>query len=137
MNKKLTLMLGVFVFSICLTSNLLAEQGSFEYAFGGTHDYKTIKTNLGTSSGGGLVGTITITKSSGDLFPIGSSGVTECLVMINRENGTVVDLKSPCQTTFTLSKSIMYMTATRKKGTTTQGGGGIGSQEITGGIQGL
>ena len=108
-----------------------AKSGSFEYVLSAITNFTAVEQLDHVVRAGKLDGTVTIIKSSGGPFEVGSSSTILGLLYL-KKSAAGIDLESPG--TFTDSSGDKwYSVARRSAGDQAVGGGGAGRQEIAGG----
>lgn len=109
----------------------MADSGTYESVTSLLTNY--VKSERGDEivTGGSSSGTTTITKSSGGLFPEGSSTLLDCIVFAKKSSAGI-DLEAPCTQTDSAGDKLFVM-AKRRAGDVTGGTSGNGTTEITGG----
>lgn len=123
--------------SVLATTALLAtpwafaDSGSYESVTSLTTDYAKSEQGEVTVTGGSSAGTQTIIKSSGGLFPEGSSTLFGCIVYA-KKSAAGLDLEASCNTTDSSGDKVFSL-AKRRVGDVTPGGGGAGTIAIQGG----
>ncbi len=115
--------------SICAA--VYADSGTYEAVASLVPQYKSMQHGDGTVTGGSSAGTSTIVKSSGAPFTEGASSSFECVVLA-KKTAAGMDLEAPCAST-DASGDKVFSVARRKEGDLSEGGGGQGSSQITGG----
>jgi hypothetical protein len=118
---------GLLVASLAGTA--LADRGSFEAAASFTTNYSKLEFAGQSITGGSIHGSATIIKSTGGLFPEGSSAVLDCIVYAKKSD-VGLDLEAPCANTDQSGDKIFYI-GTRRAGD--MKAGGEGQQELLGG----
>ncbi len=108
------------------------ESGSFRILQSYVQDYTTIEHAGGTVTAGTLVGTSTVTESSGPPFAEGVTDIAKCLVYVRTPRDGAVELEAACTVTDGAGDE-MYLLARRRDGSIAAGGGGAGVFEILGG----
>jgi len=117
--------------ALLATPSAFADSGSYEAVTSLTTDYAKSEQGEVTVTGGSSAGTQTIIKSSGSLFPEGSSTLFGCIVYA-KKSAAGLDLEASCKSTDSSGDKIFSL-AKRKVGDVTPGGGWTGTSTIQGG----
>ena len=119
------------VAALLVTPWAFADSGSYEAVTSLTTDYTKSEQGDMTVTGGSSGGTQTIIKSSGGLFPEGSSSLFGCIVYA-KKSAAGLDLEAACNSADPAGGKIFSL-AKRKVGDVTPGGGWTGASAIQGG----
>ena len=131
--------IGAVVFialgTLCATQTTVADHhvksGTYEFVLSAVTDFSAVKQLDHVVRAGTLDGTVTIIKSSGGPFEVGSSSTLSGLLYL-KKSAAGIDLESPGAIT-DFSGDTWYSVARRSVGDQAVGGGGAGLQEISGG----
>ena len=113
------------------TGIALADEGSFRLLRSLVRDYTTIDHGEVQFTGGNLVGTATVLRTSGGPFIEGAASILSCVFQA-RTSKDGIDLKAPCSMTDGEGDHL-YHVAKRSSGNMEEGGGGEGRIELLGG----
>ena len=121
--------------TLCATQTTVADHhvknGTYEFVLSAITDFTAVKQLEHVVRAGTLNGTVTIIKSSGGPFKVGSSSILSGLLYL-KKSAAGIDLESPGAITDP-SGDTWYSVARRSVGDQAVGGGGAGLQEISGG----
>ena len=107
------------------------ESGTLRIIRTYVQDYTTIDHAGGSVTGGPLEGTVTVLKSSGGPFVVGTHERITCVVYA-KSTEAGIDLDAPCTMTAP-SGDQWYTHSKRRAGNVEEGGGGPGTLDILGG----
>ena len=107
------------------------ESGNFRLLLSATTDYTTIDQADVKFIAGGLEGTMSVIRSSGEPFSEGADYLAECVVYGMVEKAAM-DVRSDCTMTDDVGDS-WFVQARRKAGDIEDGGGGGGRYQLLGG----
>ena len=117
---------------LCAAHTATAEEsGSVRLIRTYVQDYTTIEHGDASYTGGPLEGSVTILRSSGGPFVVGTHERITCVVYA-KSTEAGIDLDAPCVMTAP-SGDKWYTHSKRRAGTVETGGGGPGTMEILGG----
>jgi len=122
--------IGAAALLVCAAA-AYADSGTYESIVSLVPQYKSMEHGDGTVTGGSSAGTSTILKSSGAPFTEGASSAFECVIFA-KKTAAGMDLEAPCAST-DASGDKVFSVARRKVGDVSEGGGGQGTTQITGG----
>ena len=113
------------------TGLALADEGSFRLLRSLVRDYTTIDHGEVQFTGGTILGTATVLRTSGGPFIEGAASIVSCVILA-RTSESGVDLEAPCTMTDGEGDHL-YHVAKRSSGDIKEGGGGEGRVEFLGG----
>ena len=125
----------IFMFSYFICTNfVLAEEGSYDIFYVGTHNLNSVNTPDGTVTGGQLDGIFTVSNSDSKLYANGDNGRSICIILSKKNNkNNNSALEAFCETTDLKSGDKTFSYNVRKEGTVKAGSEGRGKQTIMGG----
>ncbi len=133
--NQITVMLTIVVATLCATQMAVAEHhaksGTFEFVQALNTDYTVVEQSGQTITAGSLKGSVTITKSSGGPFEEGSSQTQVAVVYIKKSSAGIDLMADAVQ--IDSDGDTRFVNGRRSIGDIAVGGGGRGSQEMTGG----
>ena len=124
--------LAIMAVALFTGSASAQDSGSFRTVRAYVKDYTSIEYPGETFTAGSLLGTSTVTSSSGEPFTQGSVSVIRCAVYARRSGDASVSLDSPCLLTDRDGDEV-YARSKRDVGDIQVGGGGAGRTELIGG----
>lgn len=108
-----------------------AESGTMEVVGSFLANYSKSEFGDTTLTAGGSSGTLTVTRSGGEPFLEGSSGLIECIVFA-KKSSSGLDLEADCTSTFSSEDKVLWLSK-RKSGDVVTGASGEGTTQILGG----